>query len=69
VPVKVAQHTVAVIVSDSFGSPVRDGAVGTAIGIAGIRYMEEPEGEHDLFGNPSKPIMTGSTRLPLRRRS
>ena len=49
--------TVAVIVSDSFGSPVRDGAVGTAIGIAGIRYMEEPEGEHDLFGNPSKPIM------------
>jgi len=49
--------TVAVIVSDSFGSPVRDGAVGTAIGIAGIRYMEQPEGEHDLFGNPSKPIM------------
>ncbi len=49
--------TVAVIVSDSFGSPVRDGAIGTAIGIAGIRYMEEPDGEQDLFGNPSKPIM------------
>ena len=48
---------VAVIVSDSFGSPVRDGAIGTAIGIAGIRYMEAPDGEQDLFGNPSKPIM------------
>ncbi|MGL5856961.1 MAG: coenzyme F420-0:L-glutamate ligase [Angustibacter sp.] len=49
--------TMAVIISDSFGSPVREGAIGAAIGIAGIRHLEEPDGEHDLYGNPSKPIM------------
>jgi coenzyme F420-0:L-glutamate ligase/coenzyme F420-1:gamma-L-glutamate ligase len=48
---------VAIIVSDSFGSAVRDGAYGAAIGIAGIRHAEEPEGDADLFGNPSKPMM------------
>jgi len=49
--------TVAVIVSDSFGSEKRDGAFGAAIGIAGIRHLEEPEGEVDLYGNASKPVM------------
>jgi coenzyme F420-0:L-glutamate ligase/coenzyme F420-1:gamma-L-glutamate ligase len=49
--------TVAVIVSDSFGSATREGAYGAAIGIAGIRHAEEPEGEADLFDNPSKPMM------------
>jgi coenzyme F420-0:L-glutamate ligase / coenzyme F420-1:gamma-L-glutamate ligase len=49
--------TVAVIISDSFGSEHRDGAFGAAIGIAGIRHLEEPEGEHDLFGNSSRPVM------------
>jgi coenzyme F420-0:L-glutamate ligase / coenzyme F420-1:gamma-L-glutamate ligase len=44
---------VAVIVSDSFGSPVREGA----IGIAGIRHAEQPEGDADLFGNASSPVM------------
>jgi coenzyme F420-0:L-glutamate ligase/coenzyme F420-1:gamma-L-glutamate ligase len=49
--------TVAVIVSDSFGSANREGAHGAAIGIAGIRHLEEPDGDADLFGNPSKPVM------------
>lgn len=49
--------TVAVIVSDSFGSPVREGAIGAAIGIAGIRHAEEPQGDADLFGNASSPVM------------
>jgi coenzyme F420-0:L-glutamate ligase/coenzyme F420-1:gamma-L-glutamate ligase len=49
--------TVAVIISDSFGSPVREGAFGAAIGIAGIRHAEEPGNDADLFGNPSKPMM------------
>jgi coenzyme F420-0:L-glutamate ligase/coenzyme F420-1:gamma-L-glutamate ligase len=49
--------TVAVIVSDSFGSATRDGAYGAAIGIAGIRHVEEPDDDADLFDNPSKPIM------------
>jgi len=47
----------AVIVSDSFGSDLRDGAQGAAIGIAGIRHLEEPDGEHDLYGNPARPAM------------
>jgi coenzyme F420-0:L-glutamate ligase/coenzyme F420-1:gamma-L-glutamate ligase len=48
---------VAVIISDSFGSANREGAYGAAIGIAGIRHLEEPAGEADLFGNLSKPVM------------
>lgn len=44
--------TVAVIVSDSFGSAVRDGAYGAAIGIAGIRHAEEPQGDADLAATP-----------------
>jgi coenzyme F420-0:L-glutamate ligase/coenzyme F420-1:gamma-L-glutamate ligase len=48
---------VAVIISDSFGSANREGAYGAAIGIAGIRHLEEPGGDADLFGNPSKPVM------------
>lgn len=48
---------VAVLVSDSFGSDLRDGAFGAAIGIAGIRHLEEPDGEHDLYNNPSRPLM------------
>jgi coenzyme F420-0:L-glutamate ligase/coenzyme F420-1:gamma-L-glutamate ligase len=49
--------SVAVIVSDSFGSPVREGAIGAAIGIAGMRHAEEPAGDADLFGSASKPMM------------
>lgn len=47
----------AVIITDSFGSPDRNGAYGAAIGIAGIRHIEEPSGEMDLFGNASSPWM------------
>jgi coenzyme F420-0:L-glutamate ligase/coenzyme F420-1:gamma-L-glutamate ligase len=54
---ELAGVTVAVIVSDSFGSPVREGAIGAAIGIAGIRHAEQPQGDADLFGNPSTPMM------------
>ena len=54
---KLTDADMAVIVSDSFGSPVREGAIGAAIGIAGIRHLEEPQHEADLFGNASKPVM------------
>ncbi|MGN6815751.1 MAG: coenzyme F420-0:L-glutamate ligase [Solirubrobacterales bacterium] len=46
----------AVIVSDSFGSPTRQGAIGAAIGVAGIAPVEQPE-ETDLFGRPSRPMI------------
>ncbi len=41
---------VGVIISDSFGKPDREGSIGIAIGIAGIRHLEERR-QHDLFGN------------------
>lgn len=50
------ERRVAVIVSDSLGSSSRDGAYGAAIGLAGIRHLEEPS-EQDLFGNPSAPLI------------
>jgi coenzyme F420-0:L-glutamate ligase/coenzyme F420-1:gamma-L-glutamate ligase len=48
---------VAVIVSDSFGSSSREGASGAAIGIAGIRHLEQPDGDADLSDNLRKPVM------------
>lgn len=43
----------AVIISDSMGSPFRQGSHGAAIGIAGIAAVERPDsGEIDLYGNP-----------------
>jgi coenzyme F420-0:L-glutamate ligase/coenzyme F420-1:gamma-L-glutamate ligase len=41
-----------VIINDSFGREYRDGSVGTAIGISGIRHIEERT-QRDLHGNPS----------------
>lgn len=46
----------AVIVSDSMGDRNREGAVGKAIGLAGIRHLEEPD-ETDLFGKNSRPVI------------
>jgi coenzyme F420-0:L-glutamate ligase / coenzyme F420-1:gamma-L-glutamate ligase len=48
---------VAVIVSDSAGGPVREGAAGAASGIAGISRCEQPESEAGPFGNASPPVM------------
>lgn len=44
---------VAVIINDSLGRNDRDGSVGMAIGLAGIRHLEFRE-QNDLFGNESK---------------
>jgi coenzyme F420-0:L-glutamate ligase/coenzyme F420-1:gamma-L-glutamate ligase len=49
---ELSRAKLAVIISDSFGRSERHGSIGTAIGIAGIRHMEERV-ERDLFGNPS----------------
>lgn len=40
-----------VIVSDSMGSPWREGSCGAAIGLAGIAAIERLEGDRDLYGN------------------
>ncbi len=43
---------VAVIINDSFGRNDREGSIGTAIGIAGIRAIETKK-QKDIFGNES----------------
>ena len=47
---KLTKKDVAVIVSDSFGRPFREGAVGTAIGVSGINSLLDFRGKKDLFG-------------------
>jgi coenzyme F420-0:L-glutamate ligase/coenzyme F420-1:gamma-L-glutamate ligase len=42
--------TVAVIINDSFGRPWRRGAVGVAIGCAGLQALADLRGQPDLFG-------------------
>jgi coenzyme F420-0:L-glutamate ligase/coenzyme F420-1:gamma-L-glutamate ligase len=42
--------TVAVIINDTHGRPFRMGAVGVAIGVAGMQPLADLRGEHDLFG-------------------
>jgi coenzyme F420-0:L-glutamate ligase/coenzyme F420-1:gamma-L-glutamate ligase len=46
---KESGKTVAVIVSDTHGRPLRDGEINIAIGIAGITPIRDRRGEKDLF--------------------
>ncbi len=41
---------VAVIITDTFGRPLRVGTVNFAIGVAGINPLEDIRGSYDLFG-------------------
>jgi coenzyme F420-0:L-glutamate ligase/coenzyme F420-1:gamma-L-glutamate ligase len=45
---------VAVIISDTFGRPLRVGTVNFAIGLAGISPLEDIRGQKDLFGYEMK---------------
>jgi coenzyme F420-0:L-glutamate ligase/coenzyme F420-1:gamma-L-glutamate ligase len=47
---KQTDNKIAVIISDSFGKPDREGCIGVAIGIAGIAPIEIQQ-KKDLFGN------------------
>lgn len=47
---KTTGKNIAVIISDSFGRPFRVGAVGVALGIAGINAILDKRGSKDLFG-------------------
>jgi coenzyme F420-0:L-glutamate ligase/coenzyme F420-1:gamma-L-glutamate ligase len=42
----------AIIISDSFGRPWREGLVGVAIGVSGIEAVEDLRGSHDHDGRP-----------------
>jgi len=47
---KLTGATVAVIVSDTHGRPLRMGEINVAIGVAGIKPIRDRRGEKDLFG-------------------
>ena len=53
------QKEVAVIISDSFGRPFRKGAIGVAIGVAGIAPLIDKRGDKDLFGHELQSTMIG----------
>ncbi len=42
--------TVAIIISDTHGRPLRDGEINIAIGVAGLDPIRDRRGEADLFG-------------------
>jgi coenzyme F420-0:L-glutamate ligase/coenzyme F420-1:gamma-L-glutamate ligase len=46
--------TVAVIVSDTFGRPWRNGLVDVALGVAGMAAIEDHRGDTDSYGNELK---------------
>lgn len=57
---KILEHlgkNVAVIISDTFGRPLRVGTVNFAIGISGINPIEDFRGQIDLFGYELKSTM------------
>lgn len=43
---------VAVIVSDTFGRPWREGAVNVALGVAGLQPLVDYRGTRDIYGRP-----------------
>ena len=47
-----AGKEVAVIISDTFGRPWREGAINVAIGIAGIEPARDYRGQNDAYGRP-----------------
>lgn len=47
---RITGKEVAVIISDTFGRPLREGAVGVAIGVSGIDPLYDMRGRKDLFG-------------------
>jgi len=47
---EVSGRDVAVIVSDTFGRPLRMGETNVAVGVAGLKPIRDRRGEKDLFG-------------------
>ncbi len=56
---RLTNKIVAVIITDSFGRPFRVGAIGIAIGIAGIAPILDKRGEKDLFGYEMQTTLVG----------
>lgn len=52
-------RTIGVIINDSHGRAWRNGAVGVAIGVAGLPAVEDLRGRPDLFGYPLQVTTVG----------
>jgi coenzyme F420-0:L-glutamate ligase/coenzyme F420-1:gamma-L-glutamate ligase len=52
-------HQVAVIINDTHGRPWRVGAVGLAIGVAGMAPVQDLRGHADLFGHALQTTQVG----------
>lgn len=50
--------TVGVVISDSHGRPFRDGAIGVAVGVAGVPALVDQRGRPDLFGRALEHTFT-----------
>ena len=51
---------VAVIINDTHGRPFREGAVGVAIGVAGLAPLSDLRGQSDLFGYELQTSILGT---------
>src|SRR5690606_15351118 len=50
---------IGVIIADSVGRAWRLGAVGIAIGVAGVAALDDRRGSPDMFGRPLEVTVTG----------
>jgi coenzyme F420-0:L-glutamate ligase/coenzyme F420-1:gamma-L-glutamate ligase len=51
---------IAVVISDSFGRPFREGTVGTAVGVSGLEPLHDQRGRFDLYGRRLEHTFTAT---------
>jgi len=51
---EISKKDVAVIISDTFGRPFREGQVNIAIGISGLNPLKDYRGKYDMYGKELK---------------
>jgi coenzyme F420-0:L-glutamate ligase/coenzyme F420-1:gamma-L-glutamate ligase len=50
----------AIVISDSFGRPFRQGSVGTAVGVSGVEPLHDQRGRQDLYGRQLEHTLTAT---------
>jgi coenzyme F420-0:L-glutamate ligase/coenzyme F420-1:gamma-L-glutamate ligase len=58
--VAATRANIAVIINDTHGRPFRNGAVGVAIGVAGLSPLSDLRGQPDLFGHQLQSSILGT---------
>lgn len=51
---------IAIVISDSFGRPFREGTVGTAVGVSGLEPLHDQRGRNDLYGRKLEHTFTAT---------